>query len=89
MDHVESPEVRVIRSWRLTQSLITLELVIQMNSSHCYLEREFIPTNTWTIGRSLKRTTSPPIEALYSELNLLELASETMTTLREFGEHLG
>ena len=45
MEHVGSAEVQVIEIWRLTPSSIISELVIWMNSSDCFSEREFIPMN--------------------------------------------
>ena len=70
-------------------SLIISETIIQMNSSDCFSEREFIPMSTWTAEKSLKRTIFPQLKCFTANSTCWELVRATTTILREFGESLG
>ena len=86
MKRVRSAKVKVIRSWRLTPSLIISESVIWTKSSDHSSEREFIPTN---MCRSSKRTASPQLRHSTVNSTCPELVSTTMAMLSEFAEILG
>ena len=65
-----------------------LRVGTQMNSLDCCSAREFIHMNTWTAGRSSKRTASLQTKHSTANLTCQKLVSVTMTILRGFGERL-